>query len=278
MSRPPSLSCRQSWPAQRCPQSIARRRTVCWALSAAAGVPLVGQALERSDVHRAVRHTGWPLTRWLRRMRADPLSRLRLGGAARPGEPVAATSIGPAAPAGTAAVGLALRAIGDQSGRGLAPPWPAAVLDAARSRQADLPDALDAAVASTDLGMPEKPAWWRVVGLCQTLFLAAAAIGLAWLAVRYLLFAIALPEPPMPGLGRVPWPTVLLVGGLLGGVALATLTRPVVSVAARRRRRRATRRLNAGVLRVGTELVLAPVDDVRRTYAEARKALQAAGQ
>lgn len=48
-------------------------------LSRAAGVPLVADATERAYVHRARKLTGWPLLRWLRRFRPDPLSRLHLG-------------------------------------------------------------------------------------------------------------------------------------------------------------------------------------------------------
>ena len=244
------------------------------ALAGAAGVPLVARAAERSYVHRAVRHTGWPVTRWVRRFRADPLGRLRLG--RRPStadEPVAATSIGPAAPAEAAALGLALRSVGDRYGRDLPPPWPDAVLEAARSRQADLPDALDVAVATTDLGLHRTPAWWRVVGALQWLFIAAAGVGAVWLVLRYALFALALPEPPGPQVGRVPLFTLLFAGGLLAGLLLAVLVRPVVAGAAARRRRRVESRLMVAVRRVGDQLVIEPVSRVGRDYAEARRAL-----
>jgi len=244
------------------------------ALAGAAGVPMVSRAAERSYVHRAVRHTGWPVTRWVRRFRPDPLGRLRLG--RRPStsdEPVAATSIGPAAPAEAAALGLALRSVGDRYGRDLAPPWPDAVLDAARSRQADLPDALDVAVARTDLGLHRTPAWWRLVGALQWLFIVGAALGAAWLVLRYALFVLALPEPPAPEVGRVSLFTLLFAGGLVAGLLLAVLARPVVAAAAGRRRRRVESRLMAAIRRVGDDLVIEPVVRVGRDYAEARRAL-----
>jgi 50S ribosome-binding GTPase len=248
------------------------------ALGSAAGVPLVAQATERSYVHRAVRHVGWPVTRWVRRFRADPLGRLRLGrqGPANPDQPVAATSIGPAAPAAQAAVGLALRSVGDRYSAGLPEPWPDAMLAAARSRSADIPDALDVAIARTDLGMSRIPVWWRVVGLLQWLFVFCAVVGLIWLVLRYFLFALALPEPPAPQVGRVPLFTALFVGGLVAGLLLALVVRPIVSLVARRRRRRVTARLTEAVRQVGDDLVLAPVREVCRTYGEARAALRAA--
>lgn len=244
------------------------------ALAGAAGVPLVAEATERSYVHRAVRHTGWPLTRWVRRFRADPLWRLRIGRTpATPDQPVAATSIGPSPPAAEAAVSLALRSVGDSYGRDLPDPWPAAMLEAARSRTADIPDALDVAVARTDVGLARTPRWWRLVGALHWLLVAAAGLGLLWLVVRYAFFALALPEPPSPQVGRVPLFTLLFVGGLVTGLVLAAAVRPVVSAAAARRRRRVTASLTAAVRRVGDDLVLAPVARAGREYAEARQAL-----
>jgi GTP-binding protein EngB required for normal cell division len=249
------------------------------ALAQAAGVPLVASAVQQSYVHRAARHTGWPPTRWVRRFRADPLWRLRVGRSqAGSAGPVAATSIGPAPPAATAAVGLALRSVGDRYGHDLAEPWPQVLLDAARSRIADLPDALDVAVAKTDVDLARTPLWWRLVGAVQWLLAAAAVAGLAWLALRYFLFTLALPEPPAPLVGRLPLFTLLLAGGVLAGLGLAFGVRPVVAAAARRRRRRVSARLTEAVRRVGDELVLTPVRLAAHGYAEARRALSLAGE
>ncbi len=49
------------------------------ALADAAGVPTVTAAVEKSTLRSGVRHTGWPLVRWTRRLRPDPLARLHLG-------------------------------------------------------------------------------------------------------------------------------------------------------------------------------------------------------
>ncbi|MDR8414502.1 YfjP family GTPase, partial [Nonomuraea sp. 3-1Str] len=62
---------------------LGRRLTV--ALEEAAGVPLVLEAVAKGHRHRAVVATGWPVTRWIRRLRPDPLRRLRLGTGISPG-------------------------------------------------------------------------------------------------------------------------------------------------------------------------------------------------
>ena len=49
------------------------------ALADAAGVPAVTAAVERSTLRAGVARTGWPLVRWTRKLRPDPLKRLHLG-------------------------------------------------------------------------------------------------------------------------------------------------------------------------------------------------------
>ena len=64
---------------------------------------------------------------------------------------------------------------------------------AARSRSADLGDALDRAVVRTDLGVDRKPFWWRVVNALQWLVTVAALAGAVWLLARVGLIASDLP-------------------------------------------------------------------------------------
>jgi energy-coupling factor transporter ATP-binding protein EcfA2 len=253
------------------------------ALTAAAGVPVVARATERAYVHRAVRTTGWPMMRWLRRLRPDPLSRLHLG--TRPAKkfqssveagPAAATSIMPAAPALQAAVGLALRALGQRAGERLPAPWPAAILDAARSHMDELPDTLDLAIARTDLGMSRPPRWWSVIGVLQWALAFTTLLGLVWLAARYVLSALALPQLPTPHAGRTPLPTLMFLGGLLGGLLVSTIIRPIIRIAARRKGLRASRRMRSAVATVARTMVIGPVEDVCRAYGDARTALRAA--
>jgi hypothetical protein len=259
----------------------ASARELTTALAGAAGVPTVAEAVEGAYRHRAVGSTGWPLVRGWRKLRPDPLRRLHLpgGGPDAPAESlVAATSVPDPTAAQRSALNLAIRAVADRSAADLPAPWPAAVIAAARSRLTDLPDALDHAVAATDLGMGRRPTWWRVVGALQWLVTLAALGGLAWLVLGYALRILGLPALDYPELGEVPWPTVLLLGGLLAGLLVAALTRPVIRWAARRARRRAEQRLLTSVGSVGEKHVLNPVWAVLARYGEAREALREAAR
>ncbi|GAA1756756.1 GTPase [Luedemannella helvata] len=269
-------------------------RQVVAALAEAAGVPAAAGAVRRGYRHRAHAVTGQPLVRWVRHFRRDPLRRLRLGtpSTGEPAGPVDESPVlvtGPtalpepsglpaASPATSAAVGLALRTVGERAGAGLPDPWPQAALAAARSRRDELAAALDIAVARTDLGVPGKRWWWRVIGLFQWLATAAIVAGVLWLLVRYALFAIALPEPPMPEVGRLPLPTALLIGGVLGAVVFSFVARLLVRAAAARAARRASARLTRAVTAVADEYVVGPVTDLLRRYGDARAALRAAGR
>jgi GTP-binding protein EngB required for normal cell division len=250
------------------------------ALSDAAGVPAVVEATEQAYRHRAGKAMGWPLLRWFRRMRPDPLRRLHLPGA-RQAEVTPASSLPPSTAAEKAAVALAGRTVADRAAsshdsggvRALPDPWPAALLAAARSRLNDVPDALDLAVTRTDLGLAEHRLWWRAVGVVQWVATAVALVGLAWLGVRLLWAALALPDLPAPTYGVVPLPTAMLVGGLLFGLLLSVLVRPLVNAGARRARRSADKKLRNAVANVATEMIVEPVRGVLRSYGRAQKSL-----
>ncbi|ASW53019.1 GTPase [Plantactinospora sp. KBS50] len=256
------------------------------ALAGVAGVSAVVEATEKAYRHRAAGSTGWPLVRGWRRLRPDPLRRLHLpgpasgagAGATEPAveHPIPATSVPDPTAAQRSAVGLAVRRVADRAGHGLPEPWPDAVAAAARSRLADLPDALDGAIGSTDLGLRRKPVWWRLVSGVQWLVTLAAAGGLGWLIVGYAVRALGLPPLEYPMIGQVPLPTLLLLAGLLAGLLLGLLARPLITLGARRARRRAQRRLRAAVSVVADGYVIKPVRAVRTAYEQAREALLAA--
>ena len=247
------------------------------ALAASAGVPAVAAATANAYRHRAIASTGWPLVRGVRKLRPDPLKRLHLStekpDAPVEAAPVARTSLPEADAAQKSAVGLSVRAVAARAAAPIPPVWAPALSTASRSRLGDLPDALDRAVAKTDLGMSRKPIWWTVVGLLQWLFTIAAVVGLGWLVAGYGVRILGLPAFDNPKVGEVPLPTLLLLGGLLLGALLALLIRPIVNLGARRAGRRAEQRLRGSVTEVAREYVVAPVREVLNGYAQAREAL-----
>jgi len=258
------------------------------ALEAAAGVPTVVDAVRRSAARDARAATGWPVTRWLGRFRPDPLRRLGLRSDAgrvptdRPD--LARTSLPASGPSVRAAAASAVRQYIEQATGGAPDAW---VL-AARRRGQDgidrLPDALDQAVAGTQLEAARRPLWWRWVGALQWLLLAAAVVGMLWLGVAFLLSYFQLPPLPMPvltldlgqagggGVFELPWATALVAAGVVGGILVAVLARALGAVGARRRAARARKRLRESVARVADGLVRLPVGEELSALARCRAA------
>ena len=144
---------------------------------------------------------------------------------------------------------------------------------------ADLADALDQAVAGTELEAARRPVWWRVVGAFQWLVLAALVVGLLWLAALWGFTYLRLPEPPTPvltlggpGAPELPWPTLLALGGIVVGVLVALVSRAAASVGGRRRAARARRRLRDAAGPVAARLVRLPVGEERSALAGCRAA------
>jgi hypothetical protein len=147
------------------------------------------------------------------------------------------------------------------------------VRQAARSRSQELADAVDRVVATTSAGATRRPKWWRAVNFLQWLVFAAMLAGALWLGGLFGMDYLRLPQPPLPTVGVVPWPTVLLVGGALAGVLIAWLSRLAAWAGGRRRARRTARALRTAVGRVGDDLVLAPVRAELDRYARFTEAL-----
>ncbi|GAA3020569.1 ABC transporter [Streptosporangium longisporum] len=259
------------------------------ALSEAAGVPVVVQAVARSHRHRSIAATGWPPTRWIRRLRPDPLRRLRLdaasrtpagtrdGGDADGSEIVGRTSIPAATVVQRSRMDTAIREAAATASAGLPAPWAAAVRLAARSRGDELEDGLDRAVATTSLGVSRRPLWWRLAGVAQWLALATVLAGAIWLVVLVALDYLRLPQLYLPTAGELPWPSALLIGGVLLGLLIALLSRVAAWLGGRRRARKAARSLRESVERVGRQLVLEPVEEELTRYRSFTEAIAVAG-
>jgi len=247
------------------------RKALIEALANSAGAPVVAEAVEKSHRYHAVVSTGWPVTRWVRRLRPDPLRRLHLARAAR-------TSLPAPTPVQRSQVQAAVRRVADAASAGLPPPWVEAVRRASLSREAELPDALDAAVGRADLGVTFEPLWWRVVGWLQWLLVAVAIVGGAWLLALFGLGYLRLPDPSTPNVGEVPVPTLLFLGGIAAGLLVAVLCRLPAAVGGRRRRKRAQAKLQAAVAHAAEVYVLRPVEEEVARYREVCSALRVAAR
>ena len=262
------------------PRERARLST---ALGVAAGVPAVAHAVGAAHRYRGGLATGWPLTRWLRRLRPDPLRRLGLRDKVRAagggdGGVTRRTSLPAPSAVALSQVDIALRGIGDAAAGGLPVPWADAVRSAAREREPELADALDRAVAGTNLGADRVPRWWSIAGVVQWVLASSFVVGAVWLAVLAVLAWLRVPEPPTPEFEGWPVPTLLVAGGLLVGPLLAFVCRRLIAFGARRRARRTKRRLDRSVEDVADRLVVGPVDAELDRYREAHTHVEAAAR
>jgi GTP-binding protein EngB required for normal cell division len=242
-------------------------------LGEAAGLPAVLDAVQAAHRRRGALAAGVPWVAWLRRLRPDPLRRLRLGDDA--GEAVR-TSLPAPTPVQRAQVDAAVRSLAMDAARGLPEPWPSLARRAATAHEDALADRLDRAVAGANLQMT-RPRWWTAARWLQRLLALVTLAGALWLlglmALGYLQLDSAVPTPDVRG---IPVPTGLLIGGLLAGLLVALVARWLNRVGARRRVRRARRAVAPRIEAVADEFVLAPLEAELRAPAELRQRLAAA--
>ncbi len=242
-------------------------------LAGASGVDVVADASAASYRHDAALRTGWPATRWVRRLRPDPLRRLHLdrGDKGRSSLP---------APSGaqTARASASIRQLAEQASTGLAEPWPTLLRDAATPQQKVLHDRLDLAVSDAvrdrDVAAPR---WWSAVGLLQVVLALAALAGGIWLTALAANNWLQLPEFGTPTWRGIPLPTGLLILGLLAGWLLALLSRRLAAIGGRRRASSVRVEAAHAVEAVAEELVVAPLRAELTALDQLQHALVGAG-
>jgi GTP-binding protein EngB required for normal cell division len=233
------------------------------ALAQAGGVPTVVHAVVLAHRRRGALATGWPFVRWIRRLRPDPLRRLRLSD--RPEEGVRTSLAGPS-PVQRSQIAAATRRLAARTAGDLPPPWPGLARSAATAREDEVADRLDRAVAGADLHM-RRPRWWRAVGLLQRLLAGVALAGGLWLLILAVLAFLGVEEVvPLPELAGIPAPTLLVLGGLLAGLVVAISSGIVNAGGARRRARRAAASLQRRVEAAADELVIGPLERELAVY------------
>jgi GTPase Era involved in 16S rRNA processing len=255
-----------------------RKQELVEAFADAGGVPTVVRAVDKATRVRARQATGWPVTKWLARLRPDPLKRLHLDLGPRGKELTggARASVPEATQVQRARVDTAVRAVADDAAAELSQPWVAAVRHASVSRLDDLGDALDRAVGGTDLGVSRTPLWWQLVRVLQWLLFVTALAGGLWLAGLAVMGYLQLPAPSTPDHRGLPVPTLMLLGGAVAGVLVALSSRMLTGLAARRKARSADRRLRAAISEVTEELVVGPIEAEIEAYRRTREGLATA--
>jgi GTP-binding protein EngB required for normal cell division len=263
------------------PDDVARsaKADLVDAFASAAGVPVVVEAVARSTRARARQATGWPLTKWLARLRPDPLRRLHLnlGTSGPSGQGASArTSLPRPTEVQRARVDTTVRGVVTDATTSLPHLWAGAVRRASVSRLDDTGDALDRAVGETDLGGDRSPLWWAGVRWLQWALLVLAVLGAVWLAGLFALTYLALSAPDPPDWRGVPVPTAMLLGGVLAGVVLALLSRLLAGISARHRAARVERRLRSAIAVVVQEHVVEPIQGEIEAYRTCRDGIAAA--
>lgn len=253
------------------PAAVSRHdtATLVQACFEAAGAEGVLDAAVGSYRRRAVLRTGWVLTRWIAKLRPDPLTRLHLGYADDTGsgakeqstDALPASSLPPLSPAQRAQLTNAIRAFGASAAKNITEPWHSSIAEAALRYEPQLPGVLEEAIAGIDYRTGDRHPWWGALNALQWLGVCTALLGALWLTglagAGYL--QIPLPSPPVPESSPVPLPTLLLITGGLLGVVTAGLGRGLVALGVRTYQRRMRRKLSDSVAAAVTRRVVEPV-------------------
>lgn len=252
------------------------------------------QAATASYRRTAGQHTGWFLTRWMSRLKADPLRRLHLGqqeetksmskaeksagmlGSDSENAPeLVASSLPPLSAAQKAGMANAVRQYSKQMAARVDEPWKRSMKEAALSREAELPELLERDMVRIDYGLGRTRAPWVIFNALQWIALLSALVGVGWLTLisgmAYL--QIQLPPAPTPEGSPVPLPTLLLLLGILLGIASAGVGRLLTAMGSRYYARKLRGRLQTGVEKAVQSCVVAPVQQEAKRLNAYRKAL-----
>ena len=252
------------------------------------------EAATASYRRTAGQRTGWILTRWMSRLKADPLRRLHLGqqdetkstskaeksagmlGSESENAPeLVASSLPPLSAAQKAGMANAVRQYSKQMAARIDEPWKRSIKEAALSREAELPELLERDMVRIDYGLGRTRAPWVIFNALQWIALMSALAGVGWLTLisgmAYL--QIQLPPAPTPEGSPVPLPTLLLLLGVLLGIASAGVGRLLTAMGSRYYARKLRGRLQTGVEKAVQSCVVAPVQQEAKRLTSYRKAL-----
>ena len=248
-------------------------------MAEAAAVPVVVDGVLKAWRHRGTIATGWPMVSWIKRLKPDPLRKLRVGLSPKELSPtdVSRTSLPKATSVQKARLDASLRGLIEDATAGIPRGWADRIRSIARGNEKLLADRLDQAVAATDLRMHQGHGWWVLVTILQWLFFLALIVGAVWLALA-LVFALLQMPIDLPVITWQGWPiqTLLVAGGIAGGVLLALLSRVFVEAGAQVKARQARKALTESVAGVTAVEVVEPIQAELDRLVAAREAVQRA--
>lgn len=239
----------------------------------ASGLEVISDAVGKGYRRDAAAAMGWPVTRWVRRLRPHPLRRLHLGaGSAGP------TSLPAPGPASSARVAAAVRTAADRSTAELPEPWPTLVRQAALRSTPELHTAVDTAIARAVRDRARgTPRWWAPIKGLQGLLFAGMLVGIAWLVALAAVGFFALGEIQTPEIGPVPVPTVLALGGAAAGWLVSVIAARLARLGARRRAAVVRRDAAGAMVSVAHTHVLDPIESELASRRRLTDELAAAG-
>ncbi|MBB4933259.1 GTPase Era involved in 16S rRNA processing [Lipingzhangella halophila] len=259
-------------PPARVPEEA--REKLAGELVEAGGVRALADAAGNTFERRGQQSVGWPVARWARALRRDPLRSVQLDFVRQGSEEGLSESVRAQLPE----VETAAAEVADRVGGSLPSPWPRRLRSAARTNVAELPGELGTAVSETVPEANDTPSWWKTVRVLQYLLVAAAGLGLAWFGVALVswlaggLTGFSLLDHPL----NIGFAAAVVAATLVVGKLTDIGCRNLVEVAAAQQRDEVKQRSAQRVRSISDERIVAPLEEELQRYRSYGAALDAA--
>ncbi|MCL1907005.1 MAG: 50S ribosome-binding GTPase [Propionibacteriaceae bacterium] len=246
----------------------------------AAGVDEIVDAVQVSYTQHGRSATGLPWLAWTKKFRVDPLKRLHLDQFAGKKKkkaieaPHLERTSRLAHPVAQAQIDTVLRTVSEEATSQLPKQWATVVGQLVKDQKTKLPDVLDQAVINADLGLNEGHGWWKIIRFFQWVFFVVVLLGLGWLILNFAMTSfLGFPDFVAPRFGNLPWPTWMVLGGLVLGFVLAMVSRLGVFMGAKAASAKARKRLRSALEVVATEQIIDPINQELQRHDTARQIL-----
>lgn len=228
--------------------SKSERKELIEGLGRAAGVDSAADVVAEQYLRDGGLATGWPASKWIRKIRKTPLRSL-------PSPSASAMA--------TAEIGVALRDVAEAAASRLESGWAASVRSEMRAAQPEVLDGLAKVPLRAADAARERPAWWSIFSWLQRLAAFVAIVGAIWLLVLVIgeSFFRLDTDPLTPMINNwLPLPTLLVLGGLVVGVVLGLVAKIPLALGAKRRGAAVRKALHRDVEVVADGQVIARLD------------------